>query len=118
MILALGDRGPDVDAMAHALLAAHWVEDADLSNPIHLAQVAAQLGQEPQTLLARAASTDVQAQLAANTAEAQQFGIMGSPTYIVDGDPFYGQDRLEMVELALGKPFQLSTWANPMVKQP
>lgn len=115
MILALGDRGAEVDAMAHALLEAHWVEDADLSNPMHLAKVAAKLGQEPQSLLARAASSQVQAQLTANTGEAQQFGIMGSPTYIVDGDAFYGQDRLEMVERALTQPFAPSTWVNPSV---
>lgn len=116
MILALGDRGPEVDAMAHGLLEAHWKEDADLSNPMHLAQVASKLGHDPQDLLARAASKEVMAQLAANTAEATQFGIMGSPTYIVEGDAFYGQDRLELVERALTQPFKPGTWRNPPVK--
>lgn len=118
MILALGDRGPAVDAMAHAILEAHWVRDADLSNPMQLAQVAAQLGHDPQSLLARAASKEVQAQLQGNTAEAIQFGVMGSPTYIVDGDAFYGQDRLDHVERALQTPFAPSAWVNPPVKRP
>ena len=31
--------------------------------------------------------------------------VFGSPTYFVDGDMFYGQDHLEMVERALERPF-------------
>lgn len=116
MILALGDRGAQVDAMAHALLEAHWRDDGDLSNPMQLAQVASRLGHDPQALLAQAATGPVQARLKANTAEAAQFGIMGSPTYIVEGDPFYGQDRLDMVERALTTPFAPSRWVNPSVE--
>jgi 2-hydroxychromene-2-carboxylate isomerase len=35
--------------------------------------------------------------------------VFGSPTYFVDGDMFYGQDRLEMIERALGQPYA-GTW--------
>ncbi len=115
LILALGETGPEVDAMAHALLEAHWRDDADLSNPMQLAQVAARLGHDPQALLALAGSEPVQARLRAHTDEANQFGVFGSPTYIVDGDPFYGQDRLEMVERALSQPFGPHEWRNPPV---
>jgi len=31
--------------------------------------------------------------------------VPGSPTYVVDGEVFYGQDRLMMVERALHAPF-------------
>ena len=41
--------------------------------------------------------------------------IFGSPTYIVDGDPFYGQDHLGLVERAIQKPFAASAWRNPPV---
>jgi len=34
-------------------------------------------------------------------------GLLGSPTYIVDGDMFYGQDHLSFVERALYQPFTL-----------
>lgn len=117
MILALGDHGPAVDAMAHTLLEFHWKDDGDLSNPMQLAQIAERLGHDPQRLLAMAASQEVQARLQANTAEAVQFGVMGSPTYILDGDAFYGQDRLEMVARAIEKPFKPGAWVNPAVKR-
>jgi 2-hydroxychromene-2-carboxylate isomerase len=45
------------------------------------------------------------APVSANTAEAIARGIFGSPTYFVRGDMFYGQDRLEMLERAISRPF-------------
>ena len=32
--------------------------------------------------------------------------VFGSPTYVIDGDMFYGQDSLGLVEYALNQPFQ------------
>lgn len=43
----------------------------------------------------------------ANTKEAIEMLVFGSPTYVVGGDMFYGQDHLEIVERALSKPFTL-----------
>ena len=37
--------------------------------------------------------------------------VFGSPTYFIDGDMFYGQDRLEMVERALRQPYKPSNLA-------
>jgi 2-hydroxychromene-2-carboxylate isomerase len=44
-----------------------------------------------------------------NTEEAIARSVFGSPTYFVDGDMFYGQDRLEIMERALHTPYQ-GTW--------
>ncbi len=115
MILALGDQGPQVDAMAHRLLEAHWRDDIDLSDRTALAQVAGEAGHDPDTLLDRAVSAPVQARLAENCDWARDQNVFGSPTYIVDGDPFYGQDHLALVERALIQPFKPSTWHNPPV---
>ena len=49
------------------------------------------------------------AQYQANTEEAVARSVFGSPTHFVDGDMFYGQDRLHMVERALSKPYA-GTW--------
>ncbi|MEM8824618.1 MAG: DsbA family protein [Pseudomonadota bacterium] len=114
MILALGDRGPDIDAMAHAILGAHWRDDADLSDRETLMRIAQGLGHGPD-LLDRAQAPDVLAQYDANGQDTVARGVMGSPTYIVQGDTFYGQDRLEMVERALAHPFKPSAWRNPPV---
>ncbi|PWJ18258.1 2-hydroxychromene-2-carboxylate isomerase [Jannaschia seohaensis] len=115
MILALGDRGPQVDAMSHALLGAHWRDDADLSDRAVLSRVAEGLGHDAAALLARAAAPEIAARFSANGDWAIARGVMGSPTYIVGGDAFYGQDRLEMVERALTRPFAPTRWRNPAV---
>ena len=47
----------------------------------------------------------VQAIYEANTEEAIRRSVFGSPTYFVDGDMFYGQDRLDQVARALRQPY-------------
>ncbi|GLQ16519.1 2-hydroxychromene-2-carboxylate isomerase [Maritalea porphyrae] len=115
MIIALGDNGASVDAMAHALLEAHWVNDVDLSDQTALTAVAKQLGHDAENLLEKAASPSVQDQLNKNIKWARDQNVFGSPTYIVNGDPFYGQDHLELVERAIKKPFGAPNWKNPPV---
>ena len=115
MILALGETGRQTDRMAHALLEAHWRHDADLSNPRTLGRIAVDLGHDAEALLEVAASEAIQHRLQANTLWAREQHIFGSPTYIVDGDPFYGQDHLALVERTLSRPFAAPTWSNPTV---
>jgi len=115
MIIALGESGAATDQMVHRLLEVHWRDDADLSNRDTLMAVATELGHDPYALLAEAASDKVQEALRDNSAAAEAGAIFGSPTYVVDGDPFYGQDRLELVERALTKPFAPTSFRNPPV---
>ncbi|WP_299046684.1 2-hydroxychromene-2-carboxylate isomerase [uncultured Tateyamaria sp.] len=116
MILALGDRVAPVDAMAHAILQAHWRDDADLSDAPTLRALAEGLGHDPDTLLARAQSPDVSATYRANADAALHAGVMGSPTYVLGTEMFYGQDRLEMLERACAQPFTPTRWVNPPVE--
>ena len=70
-----------------------------------LAELTRAAGLDPEPLLARAIGPEIQARFRACTEEAVSRGILGAPTYVVDGDPFYGQDRLDLVERALQRPF-------------
>lgn len=115
MIIALGESGSATDAMAHGLLEAHWRDDADLSDRDTLARVASQLGHDAAALLDQAATEPVQATLRANSDWALAQNVFGSPTYIVDGDPFYGQDHLALLERAITHPFAAPAWSNPPV---
>jgi len=116
LILALGDTGPATDAMAHAILESHWRDDTDLSDVPTLKKVAAELGHDADALMEKAASPEIQQKLHTNSNWAREQNVFGSPTYIVDGDPFYGQDHLELVNHALSKPFAPTSWSNPAVK--
>jgi 2-hydroxychromene-2-carboxylate isomerase len=53
------------------------------------------IGQDPQAVLALANAADTRAALMAETAVAKDLGIFGSPTFTVDRELFWGDDRLE-----------------------
>ena len=106
MLIACAQRGLDTDRLSHAVLAAHWVDDADPSDPAGLTRIAASVDVDAGPLLADAASKSVRAEYEANTEEAIQRSVFGAPTYFVDGDMFYGQDRLELLERSLRLPYR------------
>ncbi|MFC3229002.1 2-hydroxychromene-2-carboxylate isomerase [Marinibaculum pumilum] len=106
VLIAALQAGRNVDALAHAMLQAHWRDDVDLTEPGNLEPLIRGAGLDPAALLAAAGTDAVLAKYRANTDEAVERGVFGAPTYFVDGDMFYGQDRLEQVEKALRKPYR------------
>lgn len=69
------------------------------------AQVAARVfeaaGFDPEALLALASRPEVKERLKAVTGEAVSRGVFGAPTFFVNGEMHWGQDRLDWVERAL-----------------
>ncbi len=108
MVIAAMEQGHNVDALSHIMLQTHWLEDTDLADPDTLARLAERVGLAPGPLLDAALSDEIQAIYQAYTDEAIERSVFGSPTYFVDGDMFYGQDRLEMVERAIRQPYKPS----------
>ena len=109
MLVAGLTQGLNIDRLAHALLKSHWGNDSDLADKATLVDVARLAGVDAKPLLKAASSEEVKAIYEANTKEAIERTVFGSPTYFVDGDMFYGQDRLEFVERALQRPYA-GTW--------
>jgi len=110
LIAGLGCR-VDISRLAHAILEGHWRDDADLGDRPTLAAIGRSVGVDPEPLLDAALTPEVQRIYRANTEEAIRRSVFGSPTYVVDGDMFYGQDRLEMVERALSQPY-IARWSK------
>ena len=113
MLIAAIEQQADVDRLAHAVLEAHWRDDADLAHIRTLTGIALSVDVDATPLLDAAMSKPVQDQHRANTAEAISRSVFGSPTYFLDGDMFYGQDHLEMLERALQQPFAPNRFRNP-----
>jgi 2-hydroxychromene-2-carboxylate isomerase len=105
MLIAGLVQGLNIDKLAHAMLEQHWRDDVDLADTDTLAAIARSVDIDPAPLFEISGSREVLDIYEANTNEAIKRSVFGSPTYVVDGDMFYGQDRLEMVERALNKPF-------------
>lgn len=87
--------------VATALMRALWVEERNLADAGVIAEVLSARRLDAGPLLMHAVSAEIEARLDTNTREAIALGVFGSPSYVVDGELFWGQDRLDFVERKL-----------------
>lgn len=87
-------------AVTGALLRAVWVEERNIADEAELAALLAQL-ELPARLLDDARSQAVHERYAANTQRAIGSGVFGAPSFVIDGEMFWGQDRLDFVQRRL-----------------
>lgn len=101
--VARGEAG-DVDDLSLRVLQALWRDDRDIADPAVVAELCRAAGfTAPDALIDEALTAGVQAELARNCQEAIIRGVIGAPTWFVDEEPFYGQDRLDFVARALAR---------------
>jgi 2-hydroxychromene-2-carboxylate isomerase len=81
-----------------ALYHAFFVEDRDISDPETAAEVASSVGIDREALLAATQAPEMKERARTETEAAIKRGVFGSPFIIVDGEPFWGSDRLDQVE--------------------
>jgi 2-hydroxychromene-2-carboxylate isomerase len=81
-----------------ALYHAYMVDDRDISSPEVTADVAGSVGLDRQKVLDVIADPVMKEKLKIETEAAIARGVFGSPYIIVDGEPFWGFDRLEHVD--------------------
>ena len=101
LIIAAQEAGADPMPLAQAILRAVWVEDKNIADESMLAEIANLSGFDGSDLLAQAKTKTVQSIFDANTTEASKKGVFGSPSFIVEGELYWGQDRLDYLEAAL-----------------
>ncbi len=82
-------------------LRAVWAEDKDIADEATLAGILAKRGFDADALLARAQSPEVAQRYEAETQEAIARGVFGAPSFIYDGQLYWGQDRLDFLDRAL-----------------
>lgn len=90
--------------LAQRMLAGVWVHDLDISQATTLAQMARDEGLDGDALLTQADTPAMRERFNANTDEAMATGVFGVPSFVIDGDLHFGQDRLDFVERALRSP--------------
>jgi 2-hydroxychromene-2-carboxylate isomerase len=92
------------EAFSEAVFRAEFQEDRDISSPDVVGTLLTSLGQDAPRALARAQAPEVKEALRAETEAAQAAGIFGGPSFLVDGELFWGDDRLEdALDWALGQ---------------
>ena len=88
--------------VAGAVLSACWAQERNIADEKVLAELLAEQGL-PATLLEKSHSQAVQERYDAYTQAAIDAGVFGAPSYVIDGEIFWGQDRLDFVERALAR---------------
>ena len=79
-----------------------WVEGKNMNDPGVVAGVLQAAGFDAAAMAAFAADPQVKDRLKAVTQEAVARGAFGAPTFFVNGQMYWGQDRLDFVQQALG----------------
>jgi 2-hydroxychromene-2-carboxylate isomerase len=102
MVIAAQQGGDDGAALTSAFMRAVWAEERDIADIASLDAIAAAEGHDGPALRAAAETDAVSAQYRANTNAAIAANVFGVPAWVIDGEMFWGQDRLDFIERALG----------------
>lgn len=89
-------------AVAGAVLSACWAQERNIADEKVLAELLAEQGL-PAAWVEKSHSQAVQERYDAYTQAAIDAGVFGAPSYVIDGEIFWGQDRLDFVERALAR---------------
>ena len=104
-IIALVGTGADPDRFVRAAFAALWVDEADLADMVTVEKLLTQQGYDG-SIVDAARTPEIAAIYDEHTRAALDDGVFGAPTYIFAGEPFWGQDRIALLDDALesGRP--------------
>ena len=97
-VIAAQLEGHDVSDLSQAIMKAIWVDDQDVENGHTLIAIASALGLDGTTLLERAEDPKTELVYMNYTNEAIARGVFGAPFYYFQGEAFWGQDRLDMLD--------------------
>ena len=86
------------DLYVNAMFDAMWAHPRNLNDPSEISHVLKDIGIDPDDYLQRSERAVGKEKLKANTEGAVARGVFGAPTFFVDGEMCFGQDRLDFVE--------------------
>ncbi|ASU40442.1 2-hydroxychromene-2-carboxylate isomerase [Herbaspirillum sp. meg3] len=86
-----------------AVMRAIWEEEKNIADNDTLLAIANGLGHDGVSLLKSSETASVQAEFDRFTEEATAANVFGAPWFVVDGEGYWGQDRLDFVERAFAE---------------
>ena len=89
------------DTYIDTIFNAIWVESRNMADIDTVIEVLSAAGLDAKAILEATKKPEVKQKLISNTEQAVERGLFGAPTMFVDGEMFFGQDRLQFVEAAL-----------------
>ncbi len=109
-VVAITQAGGDPSGFMRAVWEASWVKEQDCAQEALIAELLSGTGHDAKDVIAAAKSEEVGKLYAARAPEAIAAGVFGSPCYVLGGEVFWGQDRLDLLERALvtkRKPYRV-----------
>lgn len=81
----------------------YFGKGVDISDVQDVILIGEEMGIDGAALAEAVTQDDVKQRVKDKTAEALDLGVFGSPYFLIDGEPFFGSDRLWQIERHLGK---------------
>jgi 2-hydroxychromene-2-carboxylate isomerase len=106
VVIAAIEAGNDPDTFLRRAFSGVFEQQLDLADPATLVKLANDSGLPGEQLIARAYSDEISAAYEQNRLDGLAADVFGSPAYVLDGEVFWGQDRIELLADALesGRP--------------
>jgi 2-hydroxychromene-2-carboxylate isomerase len=101
VVIAAIEAGLDPESFMRRAFAAVWEDQLKLTDPATLIKLADDSGLPGRQLVERSASEEISAAYEQNRQDALAADVFGSPVYVLDGEVFWGQDRIELLADAL-----------------
>lgn len=105
-IVALAEAGADPEGYVWRAHQGVWTNEENIASRDQLAAYLTAEGHDAEAVLSAAEADRSGDILARNTREATEVDAIGAPVYVLNGEPFWGQDRLDLLQRALetGRP--------------
>ena len=101
VIIALVETGHDPRYFMSKVLAGVWANDDNIADEAVLTSYLSQVGLDARPALLDAKTDEIAAIRDRNSQDAIAADAVGVPTYVLNGEPFWGQDRIELLDQAL-----------------
>ena len=101
-VLKAAERGQD-GSVVDAIFAARWARGGDLGTLEDLVQALTTTGIDPDPIVSGVDDDGLDRQLTEATHAAGELGVFGAPTFVVGGEMFFGNDRLDFLREHLEK---------------
>ncbi|MEL6736080.1 MAG: 2-hydroxychromene-2-carboxylate isomerase [Pseudomonadota bacterium] len=99
--IAIIQRGEDPADYMDAVFRGVWADEADMGDEAQIADRLAKCDFDPDSILTASKTEEMAAIRAQNTQDAIAADAVGVPAYVLNGEVFWGQDRIELVDRAL-----------------
>jgi len=101
VVIAIAASGGNPEPFMRSVFEGIWIRELNLADPDTIMALADRSGLPGTTLIERSKSVEVEDIYEQNRQDAIAHGVFGSPAYVLNGEVFWGQDRIDLLADAL-----------------